>query len=157
MHQSSLRCSFPFLISYNWSIKFSNCVWIWLIPTAFSPMGEASNFMVISQASLCVTIFYYINGSLIWDISDVMNHSLCWMSLISKLTLSISVLNLWSKSQTVSFGYCLIYFSSVMYCASDFGFLNSSISPLLTFANVFAWVLVGTCTNFINSCTWSRN
>ena len=78
-----------------------------------------------------------------------MNHSLCWTSLISKLTHAISILNLWSKSQTISLGNCLISFNSVMYYASDFGFLNSSSSPFWISSKVFAMVPCRTCINLI--------
>ena len=78
-----------------------------------------SNFMAISRTSLYVVIFCYISCSLIGVRNAGMNHFLCWMSLISKLTLSISVLNLWSKSQTITLIYCLISFNSLMYSASE--------------------------------------
>ena len=119
---------FLLLMSCNRIVKFSNYVWIWFISTAFSPLGEASNFMAISRTSLNVAIFCCVSCSLIGVRNAGMNHFLCWMSFISKLTLSISVLNLWSKSQTVMLIYCLISFDSLMYSASEF--FNKSSTKL---------------------------
>ena len=51
-----------FLMSCNWIFRFASCAWIWFMPTALSPIGEASNFIAISRASLCVAIFCCISG-----------------------------------------------------------------------------------------------
>ena len=90
----------------------------------------------LQSLALCHN-FCCINGCQIWRTSVTINHSLCWMLLIWKLTWAINVLNHCSKSQMFSLGNCLISFNSVMYWASDFHFLNSSNIPVLILSNVF--------------------
>ena len=121
------------------------------------PIGEASIFIEISKTSLYVKIFYYMKGILICSTNATMNHSLCCTSLIPKLDFSIIILNRWSKSQTDSFGYFFISFSSMIYCDLDLGFLNSSINPFLIFARVFCCGTMGTYINFMyQSNVWPR-
>ena len=73
-----------------------------------------------------------------------MNHSLCCKSHIWNLTLSINVLNLWSKSQTKYVGSYLIYLISIMYYNLDFGFLNSYINLILILSSIFYTTSTGT-------------
>ena len=101
-------------IFYFCSVRMEICHCICIIPTPFSPMGETSNFIEISTYSLSDTIFYYIKGILICSIITAIKHSLCWKYDIWKLTLSIKVLNLWSKSQIDFVGSYLISFNSVI-------------------------------------------
>ena len=144
-------------MSFNWIVRFTNYVWIWFIPTPVSLTGEASSFITISRASLCVAIFCCIKGILICGTNVVMNHSLRCTSFIPKQTFSINVLNRWWKSQIGSFGYWLISFNSMIYCTSDLDFMNSSINPIQMSTKVFTGIHVGTCTNFMyHSSAWPQ-
>ena len=115
VHQRSSWSSLSFLMSCNYNVKLANCTWIWFIPTTVSPIGDASNFIAVSRALICMAIFCYANGCQICGTSTVINHSLCWTSLFWKLTWAINALNRWLKSQIVSLGNCLNSFNSMVY------------------------------------------
>ena len=81
---------------------------------------------------------------------ETINHSLCCTLEIWKLTLLISVLNLWSKSHTVSDRAFLISLISVIHCDSDLGLLNSDIIANHISLRVFYGVSDGMTHNFMN-------
>ena len=129
VHHSSSWNSFPLLMFWSYTPRFSNCDWICIIPEIVFPIGEDFNFISISRAYVCDIILCYIKKVQICGIKEAINHSLCCTFEIWKLTLAINVLNLWAKSQKDSIGSFLISFISVIHCDSSFILLNSSIRP----------------------------
>jgi hypothetical protein len=129
--------SFPFVSYSSWIVNAANFIWTCAIPPP-SPTEDDSNFIVISRALSYNTTFSWIKGLWISGRSLAINHSWCCWSRIWKVILPIKSLNLWSKYQMDSVYTCLISFSYVMYCDSEFGFLNSFNIYCLISANVLA-------------------
>ena len=90
-----------------------------------SSTRDASNFIEISRASDYDVIFCCISGKCICGNNPAMNHTLCFLLVIRKVSRSINALNLLSKSHNDSFYNFLISFISIMHHDSDFGFFNS--------------------------------
>ena len=114
-----------------------------------SPIDEDSNFVVISKASVYNTIFCCINGVHICGNKETINHSLCCISDVWKLSLAINVLTIWLKSQIDFVGSNLICLISMMHCDLDFDLLNSSIKPSQISLSVLGTNPAGTMENFI--------
>ena len=119
------------------------------MPIPISLTSDASIFIVIPRNFSYDTILCCFNGIRMCGTKAVINHSLCYTSLIPKLTLAITILNRWSKYHTNSFRYCFISCNSVIYSDSNFVFLNSLISLFLIYTRVFWGFPIGTCTNFM--------
>ena len=136
-------------MSWSYTVRLASCDWIFTIHEPVSPTDKASNFIVISIASIYNTSFCFISEVRICGNKVEINHCLCCTLDIWKLTLAINVLNLWLKSQTNLVGNHLIYLIFVIHCDSNLGFLNSSISFSWIWSNVLCWIPVGTTENFI--------
>jgi len=123
------------------SCKFiaTNYDWTWAIPALLSPIWDDSIIIDSSNASVGVANICCTMGNLMWGNNATMNDILCCCEEILKFSLSMNVLNLWSKAHTIALGLCFIYFNSVIHCDSDLGFLNSNINTILISSRVLMW------------------
>ena len=124
-HHTYLHFSFPLSISYNWIVSATSFDLTWAILAMLSATRDASNFIEIYRASNYDVIFCCISGKCICGNNPAMNHTLCFLLVIRKVSRSINALNLLSKSHNDSFYNFLISFIYKMHHDSDFGFFNS--------------------------------
>ena len=138
----------PLVSLASWIVNETNCIWTCVVPP-ISPSSGASSFIEISIASGYDTTFCCISGLWMCGGRPTMNHSWrCWYR-IWKVNLPITSLKHWSKSHTDSVCTYLISFSLVMYCDSQFGFLNSFSSTFFIFSKVLACPVGIILCNFI--------
>jgi len=138
----------PLVSSASWIVNETNCIWTCVIPP-ISPASGASSFIAISRAFGYDRTFCCISGLWMCGGRPTMNHSSrCWYR-IWKVNLPITSLKHWSKSHTHSVCTYLTSFILVMYCDSEFGFLNSFNSALLIYAKVVSCLVGIIPCNFI--------
>ena len=135
VHHTSDLVSLPFLRSCNSRVRLVSWLYICCTPAWVSPISKASSFIAISNALAWVAILCCVKGNLICSSSVAMNHSLCCSGGILKLTWPINTLNHWSNSHTNSIVVCLVSFSSVIQCDSNFEFLNYDTNAFLISSN----------------------
>ena len=157
-HHTSFHFSFPLSISYNWIASATSCDLTWAILAMLSSTRDASNFIEISREFDYDVIFCCISGKCICGNNPAMNHTLCCLLGIGKVSRSINALNFLSKSHNDSFYNFLISFISIMHRDLDFGFFNSFSRSSLMLSKILGCITGALDWYFINqSNMWSLN